>query len=158
MGDFRIVIDGSGNHGCGRQAKDGDVVTRCGEPHCVDCQAKAFAAQLRGASIATARLEHWPVPGAAGTTRNADPGPIDDLISGVRHGSFVQPPAPALLKPGIVVTLRRNGCDEDAVVSRILGNKLLDLKVGEIELGSIPHEDLIAPNQRSSYATWRRKT
>jgi hypothetical protein len=90
MGDFRIVVEGVGGHGCGREAKDGEKVKRCGSEGCPDCQAVAFAAQLkaRGTNVASAKLEHWPVPGAAGTTRTEKPGPIDDLISGIRHGQF----------------------------------------------------------------------
>jgi len=89
MGDYRITIEAVGNHGCGREAKDGEVVKRCGMPYCVDCQAEAFVAQLkRGENVKVAKLEHWPVPGAAGTTRTENPGPVDDLITGTRSGSF----------------------------------------------------------------------
>lgn len=89
MGDYRVVVEGVGGHGCGRNANDGDVVTRCGQSYCVDCAAIAFMNALKMCgSVAVARLEHWPVPGAAGTTRTENPGPIDDLIAGTRSGTF----------------------------------------------------------------------
>lgn len=89
MGDYRVVIEGIGSHGCGREAKDGDVVTRCGNPGCVDCIAIAAVESLKTAgSVAVARVEHWPVPGAAGTTRTENAGPVDDLIAGTRSGQF----------------------------------------------------------------------
>jgi len=49
-----------------------------------------FVEQLgvRGTSVKLAELHHWPVPGAAGTTRTEKPGPVDDLVQGVRHGEF----------------------------------------------------------------------
>lgn len=90
MGDYRIVIEGVGSHGCGRESKDGEIVSRCGRNGCVDCMAIALVDSLKssGGSVAMARLEHWPIPGAAGTTRTENAGPIDDLISGTRAGQF----------------------------------------------------------------------
>lgn len=93
MGDFRVVIEGVGSHGCGRDAKDGEIVTRCKQVHCSDCAA-AVAVELvrRKGTVHNARIEHWPVPGAAGTTRAENPGPIDDLLAGTRRGSFQTTP------------------------------------------------------------------
>jgi hypothetical protein len=89
MGDFRVTLEGVGNHGCGREAKDGEVVKRCGEPGCVDCLSVEFAQKMKNAgSVYSAKLEHWPVPGAAGTTRTEKPGPVDDLLAGTRKGAF----------------------------------------------------------------------
>lgn len=90
MGDYRITIEAVGGHGCGREAKDGDVVTRCGSPSCPDCNAIALVQELgrTGNTVSLAKLEHWPVPGAAGCTRTEKPGPVDDLIAGTRAGSF----------------------------------------------------------------------
>jgi hypothetical protein len=90
MGDYRVTVEAVGGHGCGREAKDGEKVVRCGQPSCPDCKAIEFVAALKssGNSVTVAKLEHWPVPGAAGTTRTEKPGPIDDLITGVRSGSF----------------------------------------------------------------------
>jgi len=90
MGDYRIVVEAVGGHGCGREANDGEVVKRCGEPHCPDCIAIQFIARLKntGNSVAVATIEHWPVPGVAGSTRIETPGPVDDLLTGVRRGRF----------------------------------------------------------------------
>ena len=92
MGDFRIVVEAIGGHGCGREAKDGETVVRCRRDNCPDCQTERFVEELRarGSNVASARIEHWPVPGAAGTTREEKPGPVDDLVSGIRSGSFAQ--------------------------------------------------------------------
>jgi hypothetical protein len=93
LGDYRITIEAVGGHGCGRDALDGDVVQRCGIlPNCPDCSAVALVEELQraGNTVTLAKLEHWPVPGAAGTTRSEDPGPVDDLLTGIRHGSFRQ--------------------------------------------------------------------
>lgn len=90
MGDYRITIEAVGGHGCGREANDGEVVRRCGLAQCPDCKANQLVADLKatGNSVAKAVVEHWPVPGAAGTTRTEKPGPVDDLLTGIRHGSF----------------------------------------------------------------------
>lgn len=90
MGDYRITVEATGGHGCGRKTKSGDTVERCGSSLCPDCRAIGFVAGLRstGNDVRVARLEHWPVPGAAGTTRTEEPGPVDDLLTGVRHGQF----------------------------------------------------------------------
>lgn len=81
MGDYRITIEAVGNHGCGRNANDGDVVTRCGQDNCPDCKAIAFMKELKrtGENVKVATLEHWPAAGK---------GPTDDLITGVRSGKF----------------------------------------------------------------------
>lgn len=89
MGDWRLTVEGVGGHGCGREADDGDIVKRCGHHGCTDCQAIAAVETLKTTnSVKMAKLEHWPVPGAAGTTREDKPGPVDDLLSGKRNGKF----------------------------------------------------------------------
>lgn len=90
MGDYRITIEAVGGHGCGREAKDGEVVARCRRPNCPDCKVDALVQELKatGNSVAKATIEHWPVPGAAGTTRTENPGPVDDLLTGTRSGQF----------------------------------------------------------------------
>jgi hypothetical protein len=86
MGDYRITVEAVGGHGCSRKTKSGEKVEPCGQSYCPDCLAREFVARLGG--VATATLEHWPVPGAAGTTRTENPGPIDDLLTGIRSGEF----------------------------------------------------------------------
>jgi hypothetical protein len=98
VGDFRITVEGVGNHGCGRQAKSGEVVERCGVPNCVDCLALEFVKKLMetGAAMVkcddgmVARLEHWPIRDVNGRRKrdNSAVGPVDDLIDGTRRGSF----------------------------------------------------------------------
>lgn len=89
MGDYRILIEAVGGHGCGRGAKDGERIARCRLRGCPDCETIRFVDELkRSSSVSVAGIEHRPVPGAAGTTRTEKPGPVDDLITGVRHGQF----------------------------------------------------------------------
>jgi len=82
MGDFRIQIDGVGNHGCQREVKSGEVKTAsCGQAGCVDCTAREAVKNLidAGNSISSATLMHWPSNG---------PQIVDDLKTGKRTGSF----------------------------------------------------------------------
>jgi len=90
MGDFRITIEGVGNHGCARDVGNGPVYGRCMRDDCVDCQVSLFVEQFRGSNISVARLEHWPVPGAAGTGRTENPGPIDTIRPAGEHGAVVR--------------------------------------------------------------------
>jgi hypothetical protein len=91
MGDFRITIEAVGGHGCGRGSEvpnpDGGLhVARCRLRNCPDCAAIALVDEMKrnGCRVAKAVIEHWPVPGAAGTGRDSNPGPIDDLVNGTR--------------------------------------------------------------------------
>lgn len=96
MGDFRITIDAVGGHGCQREIKDGGHVNPCGQPSCPDCQARAFVEQLKatGTNVRQATLEHWPAKMLNYETppvlvdRTEGVGPVDDLLTGVRTGSF----------------------------------------------------------------------
>lgn len=92
MGDFRITIEAIGGHGCSRKTPSGQPVYGCDQASCPDCQARRFVEQLRqrGTHVTSAKLEHWPVPGAAGCTRTENAGPVDDILSltGVRTGEF----------------------------------------------------------------------
>ena len=91
MGQYRITIQGVGNHGCGRRSPTSAKIERCQQPGCVDCAAEAFVATLKGAgsSIEHATLEHWPA-----TSEQVS----DDLLTGVRvQGQFADatPPQPS---------------------------------------------------------------
>lgn len=91
MGDFRIVIEGTGNHGCARDNSAGEkraAVGRCNRNDCVECQTDVFVKGFRGSAITVARVEHWPVPGASGTTRTSNPGPVDDILERTRAGAW----------------------------------------------------------------------
>jgi hypothetical protein len=81
MGTFLITIQATGGHGCQRDKGDGSLLDLCGDPRCPDCMARACLTQLKGigCAIESATLTHWP-----GTPQQV----VDDLKTGVRHGSF----------------------------------------------------------------------
>ena len=81
MGDYRVVIEATGGHGCQREKRDGAVVGTCDSPGCPDCRVRALVKDLRatGNTVKSATLTHW--PGEQGEV-------TDDLVSGVRRGSF----------------------------------------------------------------------
>lgn len=86
MGQSRIEITATGNHGCDRDAKEGETLKRCDAKHCVDCRTLDFVDQLQRDGAITfnegaippegATLTHWP--------SNADGGIVDDLVTGKR--------------------------------------------------------------------------
>jgi hypothetical protein len=96
MGDYRITIDAVGGHGCQREVKDGGPLQPdCGSKHCPDCAARRLVAELQsiGNTVMAAKLEHWPESmmrwdGSMGDRGGSAHGPIDDLKTGVRSGSF----------------------------------------------------------------------
>ena len=62
MGDYRIVIEGSGPHGCDRGAKQGATLApspSCTHAGCPDCAAAALVKQL-GTQVRSAKFTHWP--------------------------------------------------------------------------------------------------
>lgn len=81
MGTFRIEIEAVGGHGCQREKKDGDTLYGCRNMDCPDCRAREFVKTLQntGCSVSSATLTHW--PGEESEVK-------DDLITGVRKGSF----------------------------------------------------------------------
>jgi len=81
MGNFRVVIDSVGGHGCDRTAKEGDAITPCGQEFCPDCRARELVAKyVIGWPATKATLTHWP----------GEPSEVvDDLVAGKRiKGSF----------------------------------------------------------------------
>ena len=82
MGRFRFEFQGVGNHGCGRFAGDGEIVPRCGQSNCADCICADLVEAMiaSGANVEVAELRHWP--------DSDPPGPVDDLKTGTRKGSF----------------------------------------------------------------------
>jgi hypothetical protein len=94
MGDFRIVIEGSGPHGCDRQSGDMDQVYGCGSMSCPDCQARAFLKTLRDSTstnVSKAEIIHWPADfkNEDGTPRYTKEGEVrDDLLTRIRIGTF----------------------------------------------------------------------
>jgi hypothetical protein len=85
MGNFRIVIDSVGGHGCDRAAKEGESIAYKDDAehlkYCPDCSAKKLVERYRvGWPDTKATLTHWP----------GEPSEVvDDLAAGVRvKGQF----------------------------------------------------------------------
>lgn len=89
MGNFRIVIDAVGAHGCSRASKDGEKFSGCGRLDCPDCVTAEFIQRLKlsQSSIQSAKLIHWP----------EEPGTVEDefvldtygpFAHRIRHGNF----------------------------------------------------------------------
>lgn len=84
MGNFRIVIDAVGGHGCDRRATEGEALAYGPDCTCPDCTAYRFVQELRAKgwfnSGGGASLTHWP-----GESDEV----VDDLLHGVRaQGRF----------------------------------------------------------------------
>lgn len=91
MGDFRIIINGSGNHGQDRDKKNGEIVNFQEDPNSPDALAEDFVAELRskGVNVESAEIIHWPLDNYGGQHKNGRTAQItDDLITGKRIGSF----------------------------------------------------------------------
>lgn len=90
MGNYRIVIEGAGSHGCQRGVKDGELVqVKCEGPNfCPDCAARELVDLLcrKGENVVSARLYHW-LHNVTGEVQRETV--VDDLKSLQRHGSFV---------------------------------------------------------------------
>jgi hypothetical protein len=77
MGQYRLSVTAVGPHGDHRDIKDGGVVVGCESDTCFDCRIRRFVAALGNLEEAT--LTHWP-----GKPDEV----VDDLVTGVRKGSF----------------------------------------------------------------------
>lgn len=97
MGDFRVVVEACGGHGCDRHVKDGDKVYGCNHMNCPDCITREYVARMQrvGILVAKAELTHWPAgyvhpscpPGTpSGYTKEGEV--KDDLLTKIRHGTF----------------------------------------------------------------------
>lgn len=61
MGNFRIVIDAVGGHGCQREKKDGEPVFGCRRLDCPDCLTQEFVERLsKIGTVNKAEFIHWP--------------------------------------------------------------------------------------------------
>lgn len=83
MGNFRVVIEGVGGHGCQREVKSGGEVQGCGRMGCPDCEVRRFVHiinQPNVAGLTKAELMHWP---------EQKEEVKDNLLTGIRTGSFV---------------------------------------------------------------------
>jgi hypothetical protein len=115
MGQFALIISGTGNHGCSREVKDGESVLGCQRPDCVDCIAREVVRRFKRNSVVglEAELIHWPATPASVEAMKRPDSPtggectiepyvaadfaivfpqgssvIDDLVTGIRRGSF----------------------------------------------------------------------
>lgn len=83
MGQFRVVIEGVGGHGCARRPKDGESIKYegCGSMRCPDCLARELVEKYQRLGIfdLKAKFTHWP---------DTPEQVVDDLVENVRHGSF----------------------------------------------------------------------
>lgn len=81
MGEFRVTLVGTGNHGCNREKKDGEFVVGCELPGCIDCIIRECVRRLKRthARMDRADLIHFP---------DTDYKVLDDLLAGVRVGEF----------------------------------------------------------------------
>lgn len=82
MGNFRIVVAALGGHGVDRGKGNGETVDfHAGGQASPDSIAKRFVDELRanGCVDVSATITHWP---------GAENQVVDDLVTGVRVGSF----------------------------------------------------------------------
>jgi hypothetical protein len=89
MGDFRVEVLGTGNHGCNRDRKSGEKVYGCGNINCADCITAEYIAKLKraGTIIKSAKLIHWPEQ--PNTVSDLFlPEEVGNLAPRIRHGNF----------------------------------------------------------------------
>ena len=81
MGNFNVHIEAVGAHGCQRERGDGEYVVGCERSGGPDCIIREAVRRLKRANVAVSKAEirHWP------ETKDEV---ADDLLSGVRKGSF----------------------------------------------------------------------
>lgn len=61
MGDFRVVMEATGGHGCQREVGDGEKVFGCRRMDCPDCLTQEYVEKMsKIASVSKAELIHWP--------------------------------------------------------------------------------------------------
>jgi len=82
--DVKLTVEVTGNHGCGKNAKPGERIIRCGLPGCATCAAvsafNSLLARVGRGNMKSGRLEYE--------------GVSDDLVLGQRIGA----PAPVEAK------------------------------------------------------------
>lgn len=97
MGDFRIVIEACGGHGCDRHVKDGGSVFGCRHMNCPDCMVRELveAMQRKGMSLHKAEIVHWPadfihpsMPPGSVSSYKKETEVRDNLLTKKRSGSF----------------------------------------------------------------------
>lgn len=87
MGDFRVVVEALGGHGCQREKGTGETVIGCNRQGCPDCIVREMVRRLQrsGAQVKKAEIQHWPadLPGYT-----AERQVNDNLLTGERTGEF----------------------------------------------------------------------
>jgi len=90
MGTFAAKVVAVGGHGCEREKGDGANVVGCERSGCPDCITREYVRRLKrsGASVELAELIHWP-PDVGALKGQPFEGQVkDDLLTGLRTGSF----------------------------------------------------------------------
>lgn len=85
MGDFRVVVDAVGSHGCERDIGHDSHVVGCERPGCSDCIAREYVRRLKrcGILVRKAVIIHWP---------DSKEKVTDNLVTGKRTGWFPEYP------------------------------------------------------------------
>ena len=100
VGNYRIVIEGVGSHGCQRDvAGESSVKVQCDSPSfCPDCAARALVDLMcrSGENVTSARLYHW-LDNVTGEVQSSTV--VDDLKSLQRHGTFNLAPGESNVGP-----------------------------------------------------------
>jgi hypothetical protein len=63
MGDYRVVVEATGGHGCQRETgKDEGKIFGCRRQDCPDCITQEYVAKMKaiGQHVKSATLVHWP--------------------------------------------------------------------------------------------------
>jgi hypothetical protein len=84
MGDFRVVVEATGGHGCQREVGDGGQVFGCRMMTCPDCLTMEFVEKMKKiATVKSAQFVHWPNAADWGATPIIDEihGPSVDIAS-----------------------------------------------------------------------------
>ena len=89
MGDFRIVIEAMGNHGCQREKASEEYVVGCEQHGCPDCMVRELVRRMKrgGVTLHKAEIVHWPAD-MDGRNYPEDNEVRDNLLTGIRSGKF----------------------------------------------------------------------
>lgn len=91
MGQFHVVVQAVGNHGCERDRPSGEVVMGCERVGCTDCITREYIRRLKksGATVYVADIDHWPQVTEYGINPLEPSGQVqDNLLTAIRTGDF----------------------------------------------------------------------
>ncbi len=61
MGNYRVVLEASGGHGCQRNSEAGQPIYGCKSQSCPDCVVQEFVEKMMKLNpVSKAELIHWP--------------------------------------------------------------------------------------------------